>query len=279
MAKMAVLGAGVMGTSIAYRFSLSGWEVLVVEPNPSQRERSKESVISLAADGIRQSKVTEPQGVRSVNNVEYLETLSQLPQAIDLIVECVPEDTDLKFKVLKEAEALDPKVLTTSSASISVNLLAKYLDHPERFLGLHFLDPNLESKVVEVVRGGLTSETTLKAVLSYITSIGIESSTILDSPGFASSRLEIALALEAMRMVEESVSTPQDIDRLITHAFGHVVGPLMQSDMLGLDVRLETAIRLQESLGERFRPPQLLIDMVQQGRLGKKCGEGFYRWS
>jgi 3-hydroxybutyryl-CoA dehydrogenase len=279
MAKMAVLGAGAMGTSIAYRFSLSGWGVLVVEPNPSQRERSKESVISLAADGIRQSKVTEPQGVRSVNNVEYLETLSQLPQAIDLIVECVPEDTDLKSKVLKEAEALDPKVLTTSSASISVNLLAKYLDHPERFIGLHFLDPNLESKVVEVVRGGLTSETTLKAVLSYITSIGIESSTILDSPGFASSRLEIALALEAMRMVEESVSTPQDIDRLITHAFGHVVGPLMQSDMLGLDVRLETAIRLQESLGERFRPPQLLIDMVQQGRLGKKCGEGFYRWS
>ncbi|MDH3225057.1 MAG: 3-hydroxyacyl-CoA dehydrogenase family protein, partial [Gemmatimonadota bacterium] len=158
--------------------------------------------------------------------------------------------------------------------------IATSLPRPERFIGLHFFNPVHIMALVEVVRGADTSDETLSLALAFARAIGKEPVVVRDSPGFASSRLGIALGLEAIRMVEEDVASPQDIDKAMELGYRHPMGPLRLTDLVGLDVRLGIAEYLHETLGsEAFRPPELLRQMVAAGRLGKKSGRGFYDWT
>jgi 3-hydroxybutyryl-CoA dehydrogenase len=146
-------------------------------------------------------------------------------------------------------------------------------------IGIHFFNPVAAMPLVEVVRGEDTSADTERRALDLVASLGKEAVRVNDSPGFATSRLGVALGLEAMRMVEEGVARPEDIDRAMELGYGHRMGPLKTSDLVGLDVRLAIAETLAGELrGERFEPPAILKKMVAQGRTGKKSGEGFYRW-
>jgi 3-hydroxybutyryl-CoA dehydrogenase len=196
-----------------------------------------------------------------------------------LVVEAVPEDAELKRQVLElAAEAAPAAVLATNTSSLSVSALAATLAVPERFLGLHFFNPVPVSSLVEVVVGRRTAPDLVDRAKGWVQALGRTAVVVTDSPGFASSRLGVALALEAIRMLEEQVASAEDIDTAMTLGYRHATGPLRTTDLVGLDVRLAIAEHLARELGPRFEPPQLLRDLVAAGHLGRKAGRGFHRW-
>jgi 3-hydroxybutyryl-CoA dehydrogenase len=198
-----------------------------------------------------------------------------------LVVEAVPEVLELKTEALADVEhRLDAQaVLASNTSSMSIELIAGALGRPERFIGMHFFNPVPASKLVEVVIGPATSPQLRQTVAGWVRTLGKTAVVVNDAPGFASSRLGLALGLEAVRMLEEGVASAADIDAAMSLGYGHPMGPLRLTDLVGLDVRLDIARYLQQRLGDRFAPPQLLIDKVEQGHLGRKSGRGFYEWS
>ena len=191
------------------------------------------------------------------------------------------ESLEVKKGIFHELEGIvaPDAILATNTSSLSVDGLAAELKHPERFCGLHFFNPVPASKLVEIVIGQQTSDELQKLTLEWVAGIGKTPVTVNDAPGFASSRLGVALGLEAIRMVEEGVASAEDIDNAMVLGYKHPMGPLALTDIVGLDVRLGIAEYLESELGPRFAPPQLMRDMVERGELGKKSGKGFYDYS
>ncbi len=198
-----------------------------------------------------------------------------------LVVEAVPEDAELKAAALTAVEErlTSNAWLATNTSSLSVSSLAGKLQRPERFCGLHFFNPVPASTLIEVVLAQQTSDELADAARGWVELLGKTPVVVKDAPGFASSRLGVAIALEAMRMVEEGVASAEDIDTAMVLGYKHPVGPLRTTDLVGLDVRLGIAEYLESTLGERFAPPQLLRDKVARGELGRKSGKGFFDWT
>jgi 3-hydroxybutyryl-CoA dehydrogenase len=274
-----VLGGGRMGAGIAHAFLSNGARVIVVERDEEAAAGARGRVAASVAASI-------DRGTLAADPVEVLQrfetgTDPALFATCDLVVEAVPEDAALKAAALSSvASHLAPQAyLASNTSSLSVSLLAETLPRPERFLGLHFFNPVPASTLIEVVVGAQTSAETVAAARAWVSGLGKTAVVVQDAPGFASSRLGVAIALEAMRMVEEGVATAEDIDNAMVLGYKHPVGPLRTTDLVGLDVRLGIAEHLQSTLGERFAPPQLLRDMVAAGNLGRKTGQGFYNWS
>lgn len=276
---MAVIGAGTMGTGIAYVFAAAGWDTTVVEPDDARAAESLQQLEAAAAEGVRRGRLDLDVGRGLASRVHRVADAVDLGVGLDLIVESVPERADLKHRVLAAAESRQPGMLASNTSSLSIDDLAAPLQRPEAFLGLHFFNPVWSLALVEVVRGQRTDEVTLDAAVAIVGAIGKQAAVIRDSPGFATSRLDLVAAIEAMRMVEEGVGSPADIDRAMRLAYRHPVGPLRLSDIVGLDVRLDIARRLSVTLGPRFEAPALLVQMVSSGRLGRKSGHGFYDWT
>lgn len=198
----------------------------------------------------------------------------------ELVVEAVPEDFAMKQSILTDASARWPDALLASNtSSLSLGELAVSTSQPGRFLGMHFFNPVPISKLIEIVVHPGTSEASLDEARNWVERLGKQSIEVRDSPGFATSRLGVALGLEAIRMVEEGVAAPADIDRGMVLGYRLPIGPLELTDLVGLDVRLAIAEHLASTLGPRFEPPALLREMVASGRLGKKSGRGFFDWS
>jgi 3-hydroxybutyryl-CoA dehydrogenase len=168
--------------------------------------------------------------------------------------------------------------LASNTSSLSISSLARGVPSPERVVGMHFFNPVHIMALVEVVRGDRTTEPVVEMARGFAEALGKEPIVVNDSPGFASSRLGVAIGLEAIRMLEEGVASARDIDRAMELGYRHPMGPLRLTDLVGLDVRLRIARYLHRELGEHFRPPELLERMVEEGRLGRKSGEGFYTW-
>lgn len=273
-----VLGGGRMGAGIAHAFLVNGSNVLVVERDEQSAEAARERVESAAAKSIE----------RGVINANLDEMASRLTVGVDygafkdrrLVVEAVPEDWDLKVSSLRGIEErLEPDAyLASNTSSLSVNGLAKELKRPENFLGLHFFNPVPASSLIEVVLGEQTSAGLAAEAKRWVEALGKTAVVVNDAPGFASSRLGVAIALEAMRMVEEGVASAEDIDNAMVLGYKHPTGPLRTTDIVGLDVRLGIATYLHETLGARFAPPQILRDKVARGELGRKTGKGFFEW-
>jgi 3-hydroxybutyryl-CoA dehydrogenase len=198
-----------------------------------------------------------------------------------LVVEAVPEKMDLKRSVFEAVDAAAPAdcVLTTNTSSLSVTELASSVSNPERFVGTHFFNPPHLMDLVEVVRAEQTDDRTETTVVELLEAAGKSCVVVEDFPGFATSRLGVAIGAEAIRMVEQGVADPAAIDRAMVEGYDFPVGPLELTDRVGLDVRLHILQYLREELGERFRPPALLKRKVRAGKLGVKSGEGFYRWT
>jgi 3-hydroxybutyryl-CoA dehydrogenase len=200
---------------------------------------------------------------------------------VDLAVEAVPEDASLKQRVLLAIEsAVGPETLiATNTSSLSIEGLATGLGDPDRFLGMHFFNPVPRSALVEIVIGAAVRPDVVDRAREWVALLGKEEIIVRDSPGFATSRLGLIIGLEAIRMVEEGVASAEDIDRGMELGYRFPMGPLRLTDLVGLDVRLAIADHLASTLGDRFRPPQLLRDMVARGELGKKAGKGFFVWT
>ena len=279
MENVAVVGGGTMGTGIVYTAALSGAEVWVVEPDDARADVMRGSIDDAAAGGVRRGKLDAEQAAALKGRIHRLAVVAELPEGLDLVVETVPERLELKHEVLAGIAQKHPDIIASNTSALSIDKLAEVIPFPERFLGMHFFNPVWSIRLVELVRGRETSEATLEAARAFARQLGKESLTVIDVPGFATSRLDLIASLEAMRMLESGVASAEDIDRAAVLAYQHPVGPLRLSDIVGLDVRLDIARTLEEAHGPRFAPPQILIDMVARGELGQKSGRGFFGWT
>ncbi|WP_049986048.1 3-hydroxyacyl-CoA dehydrogenase family protein [Halobellus rufus] len=275
-----VLGAGTMGHGIAQVSAMGGHDVVLRDIESDLVSEGIDAIRSNLRGGVEREKLTEAEMESALDNITGETDLEAAVAGTDLIVEAVPEDLDLKKSVLGDAEdaAADDTVLATNTSSLSVTELASALERPQGLIGLHFFNPVHIMSLVEVIVGERTSDSTQSVATEYVDSIDKTSVVVRDTPGFASSRLGVALGVEAIRMVEEGVASPRDIDNAMELGYNHPMGPLELTDVVGLDVRLDILEYLREELGERFKPPQLLKRKVRAGKVGKKSGEGFYVW-
>lgn len=278
MDKIAVIGGGTMGTGIAYVSAMSGAEVVVVETDDSRARAMHDTIEKTAAGGVKRGKLDEGKARALVDRVSRIAAVAELPGGMDLAIETVPERLEVKHKVLAQLAQREPGMIGTNTSALSIDTLAEVLPAPENFLGMHFFNPVWSFKLVELIRGKVTSEDTLTKAREFVSRIGKESLTVLDVPGFATTRLDLVASLEAMRMLESGVASAQDIDKAAELAYQHPVGPLRLSDIVGLDVRLDIARILEKAHGERYKPPRVLIEMVARGDLGQKSGRGFFDW-
>ncbi len=280
--RMAVIGAGTMGHGIAQAAAAAGWQATLVDEVPAATEGALRRIRANLDAGVERGKVTSEERERVLARVHGASELSAAVSAADVVVEAVPERLELKASVFRRVEESAPvaSLLATNTSSLSVTALQERLTHPGRVVGLHFFNPVHIMKLVEVVRGRHTADATVAAAVALARELGKDPIVVKDSPGFASSRLGIALGMEAIRMLEEGVASAEDIDKAMELGYRHPMGPLRLTDLVGLDIRLSIAEHLHETLGaEQFRPPELLRRLVAEGKLGKKTGRGFYTWS
>ena len=278
--RVLVVGAGVMGRGIAALCALRGHDTRVFDADPDAQRHVRASVETTWARGVERGKVTADEADAARKRLRIVERLRDT-RDVDFVVEAIPESLDLKRLVFGELDDLcgEGTILASNTSSLSISRIARATGRRDRVIGIHFFNPVAAMPLVEVVRGEDTSAETERRALELVRSLGKEAVRVKDSPGFATSRLGLALGLEAMRMVEEGVASAEDIDRAMELGYGHRMGPLKTSDLVGLDVRLAIADALAGELpGERFEPPAILRTMVAEGRTGKKSGEGFYRW-
>ena len=276
--RMAVLGGGTMGVGIAYVAAQAGYGVLLVEPDDRRVDTLWVTIRDAVASAIARGKMDDAQGDALIGRIARVASIELLPEGLDLIVESVPERLDLKLDVLSRAAARAPRLLASNTSALSIDRLAGAVADPQAFLGMHFFNPVWSLKLVELVRGAVTSDAALEWARTFVARLGKESLTVRDVPGFATSRLDLIASLEAMRMLESGVASAEDIDRAAVLAYRHPVGPLRLSDIVGLDVRLDIARTLEAAHGARFAPPALLVRMVEEGKLGAKSGQGFFTW-
>jgi len=277
---IAVLGAGTMGHGIAQVAALAGYRVLLRDVNRDALKRGIESIDRNLKKGIQRGKLTEDERDQALQHIRGAVQLSETADA-DLVIEAAPEVLEIKQGILRELESVSrkPFIFATNTSSLSITEIARVSRHPERVVGMHFFNPVHIMRLVEIVVGQETSEETVLTVTDVGRKLKKEPITVRDVPGFASSRLGVALGLEAMRMVEQGVASPKDIDTAMELGYNHPMGPLRLTDLVGLDVRLNIAEYLHKALAsDSFRPPEILRQMVGEGKLGKKTGEGFYKW-
>lgn len=276
-ARVGVIGGGRMGAGIAHAFGVNGAQVVVLERDADAATAAQARVRQAVTRSAERGDVKDVDAVmdRTTTTTEHADLAG-----CDLVVEAVPEEFDLKVETLRAAEAvLEPSAfLATNTSSLSVDRLAGTLASPERFIGLHFFNPVPASRLIEIVVGERTDAALVDSARAWTEAMGKTPVVVTDSPGFASSRLGVAIALEAMRMVQEGVAEAKDIDAAMELGYKHPAGPLKTTDIVGLDVRLHIAEYLASQLGERFDPPQILRDKVAAGDLGRKTGKGFYQW-
>ncbi len=262
--RVGVVGGGTMGAGIAGVLATAGATVELVEPDDGQAGRALARI--------------KRHDRESAGRVRRLRVVAELADALDAVVEAVPEDRALKARVLRQVEGLAPRLLATNTSSIPIGDLAAGLEQPSGLVGLHFFNPVWVMPLIEVVRGERTDPAVVDRALTLVEDLGKEAVLVRDRPGFATSRLGVLLGLEAMRMLEDGVASAEDIDRAMVLGYRHPMGPLRLTDLVGLDTRLQIARVLQAAYGDRFAPPQVLVDKVARGELGRKTGQGFFSW-
>jgi len=278
---IAVIGAGTMGHGIAQVAAAAGFRVLLNDVDREALARGVSAIEGNLAKGIQLGKLTEDDRERTLQFIHGTTKLDECATA-DLIVEAAPEKLELKQNILRQLESASDHafVFASNTSSLSITEIAAPAGRPEAVVGMHFFNPVYIMRLVEIVVGRQTSDETVETVIGVGRKLRKEPIVVKDVPGFASSRLGVALGLEAMRMLEQGVASARDIDTAMELGYNHPMGPLKLTDLVGLDVRLSIAEYLYRELGsETFRPPELLRRMVSEGKLGKKTGQGFYDWT
>ena len=276
----AVLGAGTMGHGIAQLAAQAGLETRLYDVSREAAERGLQKIRANLDGAVQKGKLTAELRDAALARLRAVDTLEAL-DGVQWVVEAVPEDLALKQKLLGAlADRLGPRTLLASNtSSLSPTRIATGLPHPERVVGMHFFNPPHLMKLLEIVRADTSSDETVQLARGLGEKLGKSCIEVRDSPGFASSRLGICLAMEAIRMVEQGVASPADIDRAMELGYNHPMGPLRLTDLVDLDVRLAIADHLHATLrDDTYRAPALLREKVARGELGKKSGEGFYTW-
>lgn len=276
-----MVGAGTMGHGIAQVAAMAGYQTSITDAREAALSAALERIRANLQGGVDRGKVTREAADGALRRITPVAQLEDAVRNADLVVEAIVEDLEAKRALFRRLDEVVGRecVLATNTSALSVTAIAETTKHPSRVLGMHFFNPVHIMKLVELVVPRDTDQKVVERAREVVTQMGKEPIVVRDTPGFASSRLGIVLGLEAMRMVEQRVATPPDIDKAMRLGYGHPMGPLEVSDLVGLDVRLAIAEHLHRELGEpHYAPPEILREKVAEGNLGKKTGKGFYEW-
>src|SRR5438094_2896888 len=280
--KVTVVGAGTMGHGIAYVAALAGFEVCLTDSRAEVLPRALGRLNDLLAVAVKRGKLTEPDRATAASRLRAEHQLAPAVSGAGVVIEAVHEHLGVKQQLFAELERAAPgdALLATNTSSLSITDIAAAVQEPGRVVGMHFFNPVHAMKLVEVVTHPRAAPAAVERAVALARALGKEPIVVQDSPGFASSRLGLALGLEAMRMPERGVASGEDIDKAMELGYNNPIGTVQLTDLVGLDVRLAIAEYLHHALGEpQFEPPQILRDKVAKGELGKKTGKGFYNWS
>jgi 3-hydroxybutyryl-CoA dehydrogenase len=277
---VAVLGAGTMGQGIAQVCAAAGLTTRVYDAATGKAEQAIASIGGQLDRLVGKGKLADAQRQTALAALAPCADVAGACRGADLVIESAPENIDIKAKLLAEAKAAAPEhaLLGSNTSSLSLTELGTRLAAAERTVGLHFFNPPPVMELLEIVRGIGTSDASVERALGFARAAGKTPIVVRDFPGFATSRLGVVLGAEAIRMLESGVASAVDIDRAMELGYRHPMGPLKLTDLVGLDVRLAILDHLHKEVGEQFRAPALLRQMVRAGKLGKKTGEGFYVW-
>ena len=279
--RVAVVGAGTMGHGIAYVATVAGCSVALTDSRPEAIPPAIRRIGDLFTGGVARGKLGEADVAAAAARLRAERDLAPAVREADVVIEAVVEDLGIKQRLFAELERAAPAgaLLATNTSSLSVAAIASGMRRPGRLVGMHFFNPVHAMKLVEVIQPPGADRATVDRAVELARVFGKEPIVVQDSPGFASSRLGMAIGLEAMRMLEQGVASAEDIDRAMELGYNHPMGPLKLTDLVGLDVRLAIAEYLYRTLEEpQFEPPRILRDKVAKGELGKKAGRGFYNW-
>jgi 3-hydroxybutyryl-CoA dehydrogenase len=277
---VAVLGAGTMGNGIAHVFARAGYQVILRDVEKRFLDRALETITKNLDREIKKGKITQADRSEALSRIQPVTDTIALVGA-DFVVEAVSEQRELKIRVLKEVDAmLGPGViLASNTSSISITELGGHTSRPDRFIGMHFMNPVPVMMLVEVIRGLATSDVTLERTISLSKKLGKTPVAVNDAPGFVSNRVLMPMINEAAFAVMEGVATPEAIDEVMKLGMNHPMGPLELADLIGLDVCVEILDVLQKGLGDpKYRACPLLRRYVAAGWLGRKSGRGFYQY-
>ena len=278
---VAVIGAGTMGHGIAYVAAAAGYTVRLHDANAEALSQAAARVASSFEKAIQRGKSSATERDAALACLSTPRSVRDATTGADLVIEAVPERLEIKRSLFRAIEEVvdDTALLASNTSSLSIGAIAEGLRRPQRVLGMHFFNPVPVMKLVELVRSPATDPGAVDRARRFVETLGKTAIIVGDTPGFATSRLGVVLGLEAIRMLEQGVASAEDIDRAMELGYNHPMGPLRLTDLVGLDVRLAIAEHLHRTFGaDTYAPPALLREMVASGKLGKKTGEGFYRW-
>ncbi|MBI2955406.1 MAG: 3-hydroxyacyl-CoA dehydrogenase family protein [Chloroflexi bacterium] len=281
MKKVGVVGAGLMGSEIAYVIASSlDAKVVVRDVSEEALARGRNIIDKVATRAVQKGKATEQDKANMFGRMTFTMNFGDLADA-EVVVEAVFENLDLKKQVFVELDNIctSAQILATNTSGLPITQIAAVTKNPQRVIGTHFFNPASVMRMVEVIRGYETSEDTLQKTLDFCHSVGKETVVSKDYPGFISTRLGQALIGEAIRVLEQGVGTVEDIDKACRLAFNHPIGPLELADLIGMDTELRIMESLTAEYGDFFRPSPLVKQMVAAGQLGRKTGRGFYDYS
>jgi 3-hydroxybutyryl-CoA dehydrogenase len=279
--KVGVIGAGTMGHGIAQVCAMAGCEVVLCDLDADFVEKALGKVQANLKKGVERGKVDAELAESSLARLSGTTDHAIVADNADLLIEAIPEKLKLKQDLFRSLAAHAPEsvIFGTNTSSLSVGEIASAVPQPGNVIGMHFFNPVHIMKLLELVVHKGTSPAVTATIQAFGQRIEKDVITVQDFPGFASSRLGVCLGMEAIRMVEQGVASPEDIDKAMSVGYRHPMGPLKLTDLVGLDVRMHIGDYLARTLGNAaFEPPQLMRDMVASGKLGKKSGQGFYSW-
>lgn len=279
--QITVIGAGTMGHGIAHVAAQAGFHTVMYDVSDDAVNAGLSKIRSNLDKGVEKGKVTVADRDATLSRLSICSDIEPAGATADLVIEAAPERMDIKSSIYRELDRVTPKhcIYASNTSSLSIADLAKSCARPAQFVGMHFFNPVHIMALLEIVVADSTSPAALEAAKAVGAKMGKTNIVVRDFPGFATSRLGVVLGLEAMRMVEQGVASPQDIDTAMELGYRHPMGPLKLTDLVGLDVRLGIAEYLHGKLkSEAFAPPKILKDMVAAKKLGQKSGQGFYDW-
>jgi len=277
--KVAVIGGGTMGNGICHVFAMNGIPVNLVEMNQELADQALATIDKNLERMVKKEKIDAEQKVQTLENIETHTDTGEAVKDVDLVIEAVPENFELKKKVFADIDSAAPEnaILASNTSSISITKLGATTSRPEQFIGMHFFNPVPVMKLVEVVRGLDTDEDVVETIEETAKLLNKNPVEVADYPGFVSNRVLMPMINEAIYCVYEGVAEPEDVDQVMKLGMAHPMGPLRLADFIGLDVCLDILNVLYEGFKDpKYRPCPLLVKMVDAGKLGDKSGEGFY---
>ena len=276
--RIAVLGAGIMGRGIAYAATISGFDTRLYDAVPQALDKGRAEIAGLMDKGVEAGKLAPEARDRARLAAEA--DLARAVDGVDLVIEAAPENIALKCELFGKLDRMTPEtaILATNTSSLSITEMAGATRRPDKVVGMHFFNPVHRMKLVEIVRALETGSDTIERATEVSMRMGKEPVVVREAPGFVTTRVNALIGNEAFRMLEEGVASARDIDKALKLGLNHPMGPFELVDLVGLDTRLSILQFLFSTLGERYRPNNLMVQYVQAGRLGRKSGKGVYEY-